>query len=234
MSQASDIFYDLLKPEIVNLGFQYKKGKKNAFEKKVDELTLSIYFSWDGRGGTTFLNFVSGCISVPYVKKASAKFTSLEYSADIWPTSNLCPVDLKIPQMYSKELIQLANNMAFKKMSALPFEEKYPMVKITNTVAFAKKQIVENIIPFHALYSTDDQILNHYIQLAKDQFNKKDFYNLFYYVIPIKVISKKLKIVEPDFVQNINIFTNKSIDELWNIQDHDFDNMEANFNALKF
>ena len=50
----------------------------------------------------------------------------------------------------------------------------------------------------------------------------------------IKIMSKKLNVLEPKFVTDINIFTNNSIDDLWNIQEYDFENMEAEFNNLKF
>ncbi len=50
------------------------------------------------------------------------------------------------------------------------------------------------------------------------------------------VTMQKVRLVKATerFIKKINLFTNKSIDELWNIQDHDFENMEEKFNNLKF
>ena len=70
MSEAKDIFYQLLTPEVEKLGYIFKKSK-TQYVKSVGDLDYFIDFSWDGRGGVTFLNHVSGGISAPYIKKAS-------------------------------------------------------------------------------------------------------------------------------------------------------------------
>ena len=71
-----------------------------------------------------------------------------------------------------------------------------------------------------------DQLLN--------RLNEIDTHNIMWDLLIIKIMSKKLNVLEPKFVTDINIFTNNSIDDLWNIQEYDFENMEAEFNNLKF
>ena len=72
MSVAKDIFYEMLTPDIEKLGYIFKKSK-TQYVKSVGALDYQIDFSWDGRGGLTFLNCVTGQISMPFIKKASKK-----------------------------------------------------------------------------------------------------------------------------------------------------------------
>jgi hypothetical protein len=62
--------------------------------------------------------------------------------------------------MYSQTLMNLANNMAFKKMSAMSFEEKYPIENIKRTVFKVEEMIENDIIPFHQSISNEKQILD--------------------------------------------------------------------------
>jgi hypothetical protein len=228
MSQARDIFFDLLSPDMVKLGYAFKKSKYK-FVKTEGDLELEIVFNWDGRGGVTLLNTVLGYVSMPYIKKSSKQF--LAYELDLWyiSPSKACTYDKRIPPMYSKALLDLANNMAFKQMSLMPFEEKYPAVRIQNTVNAVKTIIQNEILPFHQSISME-QILNAKIDIIKNRLQQNDTHNLLGEVTVVKLMCKKMGIAEPDFIKDINIFTNQSIDDAWNMQHHDFDNMEARFN----
>ena len=232
MSQAKDIFFEILKPEIEKLGYKFKKSN-SKFIKSIGDLSYQIDFNWDGRGGTTCLNYVSGSISLPFLKKASKQF--LAYELDIWHfyRGSFTIYDETIPTMYSKELLDLANNMAFKKMSEMPFETKYPINRIENSANVVKKIILTEIIPYHQSVTSIEQILNQNIETVQNRLKENDTHNLIGTIFVIKLICKKLKISEPDFIKPIDIYSNKSIDDLWNIQQHEFEKIESRFNDLK-
>ena len=83
------------------------------------------------------------------------------------------------------------------------------------------------------LYS-EQKLLDYIIENLLIRLNEIDTHNINWQLLIIKIICKKLKIDEPKFVSEINIFTNKSLDDLWNMQDFEFDKMEERFNNLKF
>lgn len=233
MSQAKDIFFELLTPNIEALGYSFKKSK-GSFDKLCGELCYSIRFSWDGRGGTVYLNNVSGIVHIPAIAKANRKLIDIRYEAVVWQERNECNRQSFIPQMYSNQLIELANLMRFKEMAAMPFEEKYPMDKIIKTVEAAKQEIISEIIPFHNTINNEQDILNWYIHKAEEQVKLNDYFNICSYAFPIKLMCKKLKIDEPQFIKDIDFFTKNSMDELWNLQSIDFKKLGEQFNAITF
>jgi hypothetical protein len=232
MSRAKDIFYELLTPEIEPLGFSFKKSA-TKYIKSDNILDYEIYFSWDGRGGLTFLNYVSGMVSMPWIRKSSKLLLGTEL--DLWyriPNS-FCTYDERIPPMYSKELLDLANSMSFKKMASMPFEEKYPLERIKKSVLACKNIIINEIIPFHNSIISVEQILSHFIEEVKKRIETKDTHNLVSSILKIKLLCKKLGKLEPDFIQEINVFSNKTFDDLWNMQDYEYDKIEERFENLK-
>lgn len=233
MSQVKDIFFELLVPAIEELGYKFKKSK-GSFEKIEDDLCYSILFSWDGRGGTVFLNSVTGKVDIPAIAKANKKLLDIRYEAAIWVEKKERNKGISIPQMYSIQLIELSNMMRFKKMAEMSFEEKYPSDKIKKTVEVVKQGILSEIIPFHNTINNESDILNWYLSKAKEKVEMSDYYNICNYVIPIKLMCKKLRIDEPQFIKDINLFTNHSIDKLWNIQSVDFDSLKERFDAIEF
>jgi hypothetical protein len=52
-------------------------------------------------------------------------------------------------------------------------------------------------------------------------------------VLKIKIMNKKLKLDEPQFIKDIPLFTNQSIDDLWNIQGYDFKIKEEKYKQLR-
>ena len=233
MSQARDKFYEILCNSIVKEGYQFKKSKGD-FEKVNCGIKYSIQFSWDGRGGTTYLNGFTGLVSLHELGKITKKLLAYElpmYIAQPRVTNNQ-----KYPfiQMSSRKLIELANNMKFKEMAALPFEEKYPIANIQKMAEVTESYIKNEIIPFHNSFIDEKQILDEYIVHAEKKYIEQDFHNISFFVFPIKLMCKKLGIEEPDFIKKIDLFTNKSIDDLWNMQNHDFENLEEKFNNIKF
>lgn len=234
MSEVRKIFFELLNKSIENEGYLLKKTK-GVFEKKNNNLLYSILFSWDGRGGTSYLNAVNGIISVPQIATITQKLLAYKLDASVYQPPVVNRAKYKITQMYSPELIQLANNMNFKAMAAMPFEKKYPMENIQKTVNTTTKFIKEEIVNFHNSYQTEHDILNWYINNCKHRITQKEeLLGLANATLITKILCKKLNVPEPDFIQNIKIFTNQSIDPLWNMQYHDFENMEKKFNEAKF
>ena len=83
MSQARDKFYELLCEQIADEGYEFKKSKGD-FLKIKNDLNYTIQFSWDGRGGTTFLNGLTGIVEIPKIGKASKKLLAYELSAQVY------------------------------------------------------------------------------------------------------------------------------------------------------
>lgn len=233
MSQAKDMFFELLTPSIEAMGYKFKKSK-GSYDKFVGDVCYSIIFSWDGRGGTTFLNSVNGKVHIPAIAKAINKIMEIRYEAAVWQEVQDRNKRILIPQMYSSKLIELGNMMHFKEMAAMTFEEKYPMDKITKTVEVVRQGITYEIVAFHNTINDEKDILNWYINKAEAQVKKNDFYNICCYAIPIKFMCKKLNTDEPKFINEIDFFTNKSPDALWNIQSLNFTDLRLLFNSIKF
>lgn len=233
MSEVRKIFYDLLDQNIASESYQLKKSK-GTFEKKQNGLLYSIVFSWDGRGGYSSLKGMNGIVSIPEIEAASGKILAYKLSAVIVQQTAATPEKYRLTQMYSRKLIELANNMRFKEMAALSFEEKYPMENIKKTVDTISNFIKNEVVAFHNSILSEKDILESYIEKCRERLLAKEYHNISTYLFPIKLMCKKMKIEEPDFVRAINLFTNESIDDLWNMQYHDFENLEKKFNELKF
>jgi hypothetical protein len=233
MSEARDKFYELLAPHIEAKGYLYKKSK-NQFVLTNGEAICTINFSWDGRGGTTYLNHINGEISFAYLAKALTAVTTLKGYPIFYKGTSGGHFDETIPQMYSKELFALTRDMAFKKMAAMSFEEKYPLVNIQRTVDKVKEIIFSEILPVHKEMAFEEKILNLKIERLLARLNELDTHNIMWDILIIKIMSKKMKIEEPQFVKDIKIFTNQSMDDLWNMQLYEFEKMEDKFNKLKF
>lgn len=234
MSEVRDTFFELLVPSIEEKGYAFKNSKKN-FVLEQGEIISTIDFNWDGRGGTTYLNHISGTIYLAYIHKALKSILNYKQTYPIFSKfGNGGHFDKTIPQMYSQELVDLANNMAFKKMAAMTFEEKYPALKIQKTVNRALEIISNEIIPNNQSMNSEQKLLDFVTNNVEVKLNQIDTHNINWQLLIIKIMCKKMKIEEPKFVSDINIFTNKSIDDLWNMQEFEFDKMEERFKNLKF
>ena len=231
MSQAKDIFFELITPKMEEFGFQFKKSK-SCFEKTKGDLFFSIMFSWDGRGGTTYLNNVSSKVHIPKILKAARALTNIGFEACIWQENPITSNNF-IPQMYSKKLIELANLMRFKEMSAMPFEEKYPIENIRNTANIALKIVIDDLLPLQSIINNENDILDWYLMKAKEQLERNELNNISYYAFPIKLMCKKLKINEPPLIKEIDLFTKDSIDSHWNMQLIEFETLENRFSKYK-
>ena len=167
-------------------------------------------------------------------KKTSKKLTAYELDISHYLPRPFGIFDKRIPPMYSKELLDLANDMAFKKMSAMPFEQKYPMSRIEKSVVVVTQIILYEVVPYHKSIVSEAQILTEKLDFIKARLAENDTHNLMNSVLIVKMMHKKRGLPEPDFLKNIDVFTKNSVDDLWNMQDHAFDQMEEQFNNLTF
>jgi hypothetical protein len=62
---------------------------------------------------------------------------------------------LIIPVMYSYVVINLANNMNFRALAKISFEEKYPIIRIQNCINRVETLLNDNAFPFFKEYNTD-------------------------------------------------------------------------------
>ncbi len=223
MSQQKDIFFQLFTPTLERLGYVFKKSKGH-FIKTIGDLDYLINFSWDGRGGATHLDSVSGQISMPSIKKASKKIIGREW--DIWYWINYKHHDDRIPRMYSDEMAILFRDVNLRKMAEMPFEQKYPFEKIEKMADVAERIITNEIIPELDKITSAHQILAIKIEAIKNRIAQNDLHNFLYLVFTVKLLCKKLNLEVPDFIKEINLSSNQTVDSQWNMQDYDFEGIE--------
>jgi hypothetical protein len=132
MSQVKEDFFALLSPHLEQDGFKYLKAQ-NAFRKDMDDISYKISFKFDGRGGLVMIDWIDYTISgIKDKKKPNGVNDDLFLTNQIhcYQGSNI-PF---IPVMYSKQALEVANEMNLRKLGAIPYEEKYTRVKIENCV----------------------------------------------------------------------------------------------------
>jgi hypothetical protein len=198
MSEAKDKFFELLVPRMEEKGFVFKKGK-GAFNKVENGICYGIVFSWDGRGGTTLINNCWGEIEYLEISKAIKKLTGISGFMQINENVNNCHWDNTIPTMYSKQLLDLANNMAFKKMAAMSFEEKYPIERIQKCVERVENIITDRIVPNFNLYKSSNDFYKYYSNLVT---NTKEENLYWFNVLLLKLFSKLTNSSEPEIIKS--------------------------------
>jgi hypothetical protein len=132
MSQVKDDFFALLSPNLEQDGFKYLKAQ-NAFRKDAGDISYKISFKFDGRGGLVMIDWIDYTIlGIKDKKKPNGVNDNLFLTNQIhfYQGSNI-PF---IPVMYSKQALEAANEMNLRKLAAIPYEEKYPRIKIENCV----------------------------------------------------------------------------------------------------
>jgi hypothetical protein len=132
MSQVKNDFFALLSPHLESDGYKYLKAQ-NAFRKDVEDISYKISIKFDGRGGLVMIDWIDFTITgIKDKKKPNGVNDNLFLTNQIhyYQGSNI-PF---IPVMYSKQALDVANDMNLRKLAAIPYEEKYPRVKIENCV----------------------------------------------------------------------------------------------------
>jgi hypothetical protein len=174
MSEVKDKFYDILVPKIVAYSFEFNKSK-TSFVKIENGLEYQINFRWDGRGGTTMMDAVEVYVSDVAIQQAIKKRTKrsgLPHVMSGW--GYIAANNVKIPVMYSRAALDLANNMNFRGLSQMPQDDKYPPERVLNSAKFVEDLIVNQVFPFFAQFKNSADI---YDYLLKQVDNESDVTN---------------------------------------------------------
>jgi hypothetical protein len=175
MSEAKDKFYEILVPKIVAYGFEYKNSK-TMFMKIENGLEYQINFHWDGRGGTTMMDAVGACINDTAIQQAIKKRTKQNVLPHVMSGWGYCAANsAKIPVMYSRALLDFANNMNFKAMSRMSQDDKYPPDRILNSAKFVEDLIVNQVFPFFEKFKNTADIYNYLLKQAEKDPNSINF-----------------------------------------------------------
>jgi hypothetical protein len=170
MSEVKDKFYEILVPKIEAIGFQFKKSK-TSFVKVENGLEYLINFHWDGRGGTTMLDLVELEINDIDIQKELKKRTKRNGLPHVYTAFGYIGYQtniVKIPVMYSKKTLDLANNMNFRALSQMPQDEKYPPERILNSANFVENLILTRVMPFFDSFQNKNDIFNHLSEQVKN------------------------------------------------------------------
>jgi hypothetical protein len=150
MSEVREKFYNLFTPKMEAKGFTFKKSA-GKFIKIQGNLLYNIHFKWDGRGGVSIIDGIHYFVTEPIVGKSSKRPFD-EHDFDRYPIKTIPLIDengkLTIPVMYTQAVLDLANNMNFRALPKIPFEEKYPIVRIQNCANRVETLLNENVFPF--------------------------------------------------------------------------------------
>jgi hypothetical protein len=155
MSEVREKFYELFVPKMEAKGFAFKKSA-GKFIKAQGILQYTIHFKWDGRGGVSIIDGIDYFVSEPVIGKSSKRpFDNHDF--DRYPIKTIPLIDengkLIIPVMYTQTVLDLANNMNFRALAKIPFEEKYPIVRIQNCVNKVETLLNDNAFPFFEKYN---------------------------------------------------------------------------------
>jgi hypothetical protein len=137
MSQVTEDLFALIHPSFEAEGFGFLKSKK-TFIKKSGDFAFTVFFKFDGRGGLVFLDWIE--LKILNDKKQLLGFDTIKniyFEADI--------IKMKIPTLYSKKALELANAMNLRGLGQMNYEEKYPEERLAQAakiiVALAKTEI---------------------------------------------------------------------------------------------
>ncbi len=167
MSEVKEKFYEILVPKIVLHGFEYKKSK-TVFVKIENGLDYQINFHWDGRGGTTMIDAVSAQVNDLAIQQAIKKRTKSNGLPHVMSGWGYCAANIvKIPVMYSRAALDLANNMNFKGLSQMLQDDKYPPDRIIHSANFVEDLIIHQVLPFFNQFRNSADIYDYLREKAE-------------------------------------------------------------------
>jgi hypothetical protein len=232
MSEVKDKFYDILVPKIEAIGFQYKKSK-SAFFKVEKELEYQIKFHWDGRGGTSMLNSIWVTVNNLLVQKAEKKLAGGgNLDAAFMGYGYSSAYLAKIPVMYSRKTLDLANSMNFKELAKLSFEEKYPADLILASANFVEGLIKAQVLPFFEEYKNDTDIYKNLCERLKKE--PKIDWVAHNFVLLIKLYAKKTRLPEPPELKKYKGFQERFKESHGYMDNIDFGTLEDKIKAYSF
>jgi hypothetical protein len=185
-----------------------------------------VHLKWDGRGGVSIIDAIVFWIENDAVEKVFRQLMTFKnHQGHRCEAIGLVDKNgqLQIPTMYTKAILDLANNMNFKALAALPFEEKYPIERINNCVATVEKYFINAISPFfeaHKMPVVTYEYLYKTIETAK---NVEDI--LVFQIVLLKLYAQKLGLPLPAKLQDYTDY----ISEMKAMYS---DNFKINFDAL--
>jgi hypothetical protein len=147
MSAVKDDFYTLFVPRMTALGFDYKKSK-NAFIKIENGLSYTLNMRWDGRGGLTLIDHITGDINSVVIAQAVKKLVgnwSFPHFSFGFEGPSIAATH--IPVMYSRAALDLANAMNFNALAKIPYDQKYPPNRILNCVNVTEAYVQNTLSP---------------------------------------------------------------------------------------
>jgi hypothetical protein len=232
MSEVKDKFYDILVPKIEAIGFQYKKSK-SAFFKVYNELEYQIKFHWDGRGGTSMLDSLWVTVNNLAVQKAEKKLVGGGNLDAVFMGFGYSSTQIvKIPVMYSRKTLDLANSMNFKELAKLSFEEKYPADRILASANFVEDLIKAQVLPFFEAYKNDTDIYKNLCERLKKE--PKIEWVAHNFVLLIKLYAKKTGLPEPPELKEYLGFQERFKESHGYMDNMDFDTLEDKIKTYSF
>lgn len=234
MSEVKDKFYELFTPKMEVKGFTFKKSAGN-FIKIQGDLQYTIHFKWDGRGGTSMIDWIDYFVTEPSIEKAYKKLTGT--SGFAWHQHYNIPLmdvngKLNIPVMYTQVVLDLANNMNFKALAQIPFEEKYPIARIQNCVNRVETLLNDNAFPFFEKYTTELKVYEVLCKSLNETENLEDTASNL--ILSIKIYAKKLGLPEPERLKDYEHHITQLKESYGYMNKVDFDTLEERLANYKF
>lgn len=133
------------------------------FVKIENGITYEINFRWDGRGGVTVLNTIGYNVYSNDINRAFKSIFGIAINCGIstaYGYHGKLEHHVEIPVMYSKKALELANNMNFKELAKVPFEEKYPTERIIHSANFVYDLIIEKLFTYISHQANEKDIYN--------------------------------------------------------------------------
>jgi hypothetical protein len=225
MSEVKDKFYELFAPKLLAEGFTFKKSA-GKFVRQENGLDFVIQFRWDGRGGTSIIHAIEYALVEPKIEKDILNLTgSKGLGSHLWGIFYFMENNkMVIPVMYSQKTLDLANDMNFKALAQIPFEEKYPLPNILNCVNKVESLCLDHIIPFFEQNNAPNKVYQTLCKKLEECEKLEDF--SFYQILQLKVYAKKLGQPEPDRLKGYTYYLEQYKAHLIGNPSLDFDTLE--------
>ena len=222
MSEVKIHLMAILVPFFEKEGYKFSKSK-NEFIKIENEIVYQFCLRFDSRGGLSMVTAIEMFVKVADVEKAMKKIMNYPHQIGIihdgiryWEDMSK---PLTIPTMHSQKGIDVANTMNMKALAAIPYEEKYPKIRIENCAKKITQLYAERIIPFFEKHQTLEQFYNLFLKENLQKGNPNplnvdneypEMYNKFNLLF-IKLLSKKMNLEEPNIVKRFPNFIQELI-----------------------
>lgn len=175
MSPAKAYILDIIVPKMEAHGYRYLKGS-TVFSKKQNDLDYRIRLRFDGRGGLTLIDCLEFSIESPHYNRLIKKLVGktdcslISSGLNFWTNNKII-----IPVPYSQKALDVANTMNMTALAQIPFEEKYPKIRMDNTAKITLKLIEDHAFLFFNKYPTLTSIYDAYALEPESKTNPMHF-----------------------------------------------------------